>query len=394
MTRLVQEKVSQVVEILDELKIDAWITFVRETSARGDPVLPLIYGNDLTWQSALIITRSGERFAILGSLEQETAHSTGAYPNVIPYNESIRPLLLDTLERINPETIAINYSKDDVLADGLAYGLYQILLDYLQGTPWKEKLVSAETLIRSLRGRKTPEEIDRIRTAISTTENIYTQVFDYAKAGMSERQIAEFMHNKLSELNLAPAWQKGHCPTVNAGSASPVGHVAPGLLTIEPGQIIHFDFGVKQNEYCSDIQRVMYFLASGEISPPEEVQRGFSTIVRSIQAAVAAMKPGMLGVEVDDIARKIVTDAGYPEYKYATGHHLGRLAHDGAGILGPKWERYGDTPNYALETGHVYTVEPGLMAPGYGYIGIEEDVLVTDNGAEFLSQPQVELVLR
>ena len=128
------------------------------------------------------------------------------------------------------------------------------------------------------------------------------------------------------------------------------------------------------------------------MAKPEAVKRGFDVIVQAIQESVHAMKPGCLGKEIDTIARGVVTRAGYPEYKYATGHQLGRLAHDGAGILGPEWERYGNTPNYPLEPGQIYTVEPGLSVPGYGYIGIEEDVLVTENGCKFISTPQIDLV--
>ncbi len=72
---------------------------------------------------------------------------------------------------------------------------------------------------------------------------------------------------------------------------------------------------------------------------------------------------------------------------------MGRVAHDGGALLGPAWERYGETPFMKVEAGHVYTLEPGLAVEGYGYIGLEEDVLVTEEGVEYLGKPQEELIL-
>ncbi len=105
---IVREKVKQASAILKEQGIDLWLTFVRETSANNDPVLPLIYGHDLTWQSALMIQPSGENVAIVGHFESEAARLTGAYPTVIPYHQSIRQPLLDTLDRLATRSIAIN----------------------------------------------------------------------------------------------------------------------------------------------------------------------------------------------------------------------------------------------------------------------------------------------
>jgi len=393
MSTLVQDKVQQAIQILKEQHIDCWLTFVRETIAGGDPVLPLIYDHDLTWQSALIITSSGDTFAIVGKFEAEAARNTGAYTTVIAYNESLRRSLLHTLERLHPAKIAINYSKNDVHADGLSFGMYQLLVDYFIDTPWEQRLVSAEKVISSLRSRKMPAEIARIRAAIETTEKIFDATFQFAHPGMTERQIAAFMHDQLDSFGVSAAWEYENCPTVNTGPDSLIGHISPGDLELQAGHILHIDFGVKQSDFCSDIQRVGYFLRPGEVAAPVPVQMGLQTVVGSIQQAVSAMKPGVLGKTIDAIARKAVTDAGYTEYKYATGHQLGRIVHDGAGILGPEWERYGETPNYPLEAGHVYTVEPGLFLEGYGYIGLEEDVLVTENGAEYLSRPQTELIL-
>ena len=393
MISIIQEKVKQAVNILREKKTDAWLTFVRETTAGGDPILPLIIGQDLTWNSALIITASGASIAIVGRYEAESVLRSKAYTQVIPYDQSIQPDLVRTLAELNPQQIAINYSLHDVHADGLSYGMYQLLSRYLSDTPLLERLTPAEMIIAALRGRKTPLEVSRIQAAVKTTEQIFSNTFAYMHPGMTEIQIADFMHAQLHAFGVGPAWDLAHCPAVNTGPNSPVGHAGPTDLMIEPGHLVHFDFGVKQDEYCSDIQRVIYFTRPGETHPPEPVVRAFNTVYGAIQQVFSAIRPGRRGKEIDAIARQAITSAGYPEYLYATGHQLGRTAHDGAGILGPQWERYGDTPNYTIEPGQVYTIEPGVAVPGYGYLGLEEDILVTNDGAVFLGDPQVNLII-
>jgi Xaa-Pro aminopeptidase len=395
MSTLVQEKVNQAVKILQEKKLDAWLTVVRETSAAGDPILPLIYGDaTLTWESALILTAAGERIAIVGRFEEEAARHTGAYKTVIPYDQSIRPLLLETLQRLQPASIGINTSLSDVYADGLTHGMYQLLLRYLDGSAFADRLVSAEAVTAALRGRKTQVEVNRIREAVALTEQIFEHTFQHVSPGMTEKDVYDFMHLQSNELGVGMAWSPEGCPIVNTGPNSPVGHVAPTDLEIQPGHILHIDFGVRSQGYCSDMQRVAYFHRSGEKHAPEEVQRGFNTLVQAIQEAAAAMKPGVAGKDIDAVARSVVTSAGYPEFKHALGHQMGREAHDGGALMGPAWERYGNSPLQPLEVDQVFTLEPSLTVPGYGEMGIEEDVLVTPTGIEYLSEPQTKLILK
>jgi Xaa-Pro aminopeptidase len=402
MPTIVQEKVAQAVTVLDELNIDCWLTFARETTETGDPILPIILGQPVTWQSTLIITSTkcgGETIAIVGKFEDEAVKSTGAWKKVLPYVQSIRSPLTTTLARLNPRKIAVNYSMDEVKADGLSHGMMLLLKEYLAETPFIERLISAGDVIRALRSRKTNGEIERIRRAIATTDEIFSAVTTMARPGMSERAISDFMHAEVDRraggrsTRLATAWERAMCPIVTTGPKSMVGHGLPSeTLMITPGCVFHIDFGVRQDEYCSDIQRLWYVLNAGETAPPTDVQKAFDTVRRAILNAFDALKPGGECWTIDAIARKTITDAGYPEYQHATGHTVGRAAHDGGGVLGPKWERYGHTPMYRVEAGNVFTLELGIDILNRGYLGLEEMALVTPRGAEWLTQPQAKIM--
>ena len=391
---LIQEKAEQAIEILQEQQADIWLTFVRETSGVRDPALDLLIGpNDLTWPSALILTRTGEKIAIVGNLEKDALARLGVFDQILGYDKSIRELLRETFTRLSPDRIAVNTSRNNVHADGLTHAMHGILRDYLADTPYVDRLISAESLISALRGRKTPTEQARIRRAVQITDEIFKQTFDFIRVGMTETEIGEYMQKLARDHGVGLAWPAENCPAVNSGPNSPIGHNGPTAIKVERGHLLHFDFGVRYKEYCSDIQRVAYVLREGETKAPIEVKRGFLTIRTAIEKAREAMKAGVTGNSIDIISREIVTGAGYPEYPYALGHQLGRVAHDGGALLGPLWEKYSDSPNQKLEVGQVYTIEPGLPVDGYGYLGLEEDVVITENGAEHFTEPQKEIVL-
>ncbi len=391
---LMQEKADQVIQILKEQNIDLWLTFVRETSGVRDPVLDLLIGaGDLTWPSALILTRSGEKIAIVGNLEKEPIARLELFTEIRGYDKSVRDLLREAIIRLKPHQIAVNTSRNNVHADGLTHAMHEFLKEYLADTSYANRLVSAEPIINSLRGRKTLTEQARIRRAVEITDEIFQKTFSFIQVGMTEIQIAGYMHALMKEYGVDFAWPRENNPAVNSGPNSPVGHSGPTNIQVERGHILHFDFGVKVEGYCSDIQRVAYVLRTGEAETPKEVQRGFAVIRAAVEESRAAMKAGVTGNSIDIIARGVVMGAGFPEFNHALGHQLGRVAHDGGALLGPFWDKYGESPAQKLEVGQVFTIEPGLDVPNYGHIGLEEDVLMTKDGAQYFHAPQQEMIL-
>ena len=389
-TTLVQEKSQQALDILKELDLDAWMVWVRETEQMADPTLSLVLGTDLVWQSALIFTRTGQRIAIVGNFDADGLKPLGIFDKIVPYTQDIRESLQNELGSLSPQKIGLNFSRDDVAADGLTYGMFNLLIEYLEGTPYAKTFVSAEPLHLRLRGQKTPEEIRRVRNAITITEQIYDEAKQFVKIGQTESEIAQFFHQRMIAHGVSFAWGSDHNPAVDAGPNKQFGHAGPTNNLTKEGHLLHFDFGVRYQGYCSDIQRMFFFGTPSQI--PDEVLRAFETVRDAIQTVSEFIKPGVKGFEVDQVARCYVQERGYEEYQHALGHQVGQATHDGGTLLGPLWERYGDSPKGVVQPGNVFTLELYVTTENYGQLSLEEDILVTETGCEFLSKPQRELI--
>jgi Xaa-Pro aminopeptidase len=390
---MIKEKIAQAVDILKQKNIDLWMTFIRESSTIPDPAIDIIVGTTCTWQTAYIITAKGETIAIAGSLDVANLKSKGDYKEIIGYVQSVKESLLEVLNRLDPKTIAINYSTNTVISDGLTHGMWLQLISYLEGTPYKERIISSEPIISALRGKKSSTELKRMKLAIKTALNIFDKVTRFIKPGKTEQDVANFILKEVKKLDVEPAWEQDYCPSVFTGPESAGAHTGPTKRKIKGGHILNIDFGVKINGYTSDLQRTWYIRRKNEKTPPKEVIHGFDTIVEAIQLAAKSLRPGVQGCEIDDIARNHITSKGYAEYPHALGHQIGRLAHDGGGLLCPRWERYGTLPYEKVEEGQVYTLEPRLTVEGYGVATIEEMVMVTKDGCKFLSKPQKKIYL-
>ncbi|MEM7112262.1 MAG: M24 family metallopeptidase [Chloroflexota bacterium] len=390
-TQLIAEKLAQATGILNEFDVDVWLTYVRETSMSPDPLLELIFGGDLTWQSAFLLTKTGKSIAIVGTFDSSNLLEMGVYSDVIGYDEGISVPLLAELKRLDPQTIGINYSEGDVAADGLSHGMYRNLVNMLDGTPYQERLVSAEKLNFALRGRKSPTEIARIEQAVKTTEMIFDEVEAFVKPGMTQKEIADFVQSRIDGRGLGYSWPKPFNPIVTCGPHSAIGHAAPGDVVLEKGHLLHMDLGIIEQDYASDLQRMWYVLDDGETEAPPEVQRAFAVVRGAIVVGGQHLRPGTAGWQVDEVAREFIVDNGYPEYMHAFGHMMGRVAHDGATVLGPRWERYKGICELPIEVGNVFTLELHVVVEGRGIMSLEEDVVVTDDDVVYLSTPQTEL---
>lgn len=248
------------------------------------------------------------------------------------------------------------------------------LLEY--GAPGAH-IVSAEAALTDLRIRKDADEIASIRQAVQIAQNALEATLPLVKIGMSERELANELVIQLLRHGSQP--EMPFAPIVCAGPNSANPHASPGERTIQPGDLLLFDWGAAYNGYISDLTRTF---AVGEMDPKlAQIHR----IVQEANAAGrAAGKPGLPCAVVDQAAREVIEKSGYGAYfTHRTGHGIGMEGHEEPYMRGDNLK--------LLEPGMCYTVEPGIYLPGEGGVRIEDNLVITETGAQSLSDLPREL---
>ncbi|MEO0563069.1 MAG: Xaa-Pro peptidase family protein [Chloroflexota bacterium] len=222
----------------------------------------------------------------------------------------------------------------------------------------------------NLRVIKADEEIALMREAIALSEKALLETLRTVRVGMTEREIAGLL---AEQLQAAGSEGNAFAPLVQIGEKSALPHGFVGDRALAEGDILLLDFGGTCGGYPADITRTYVF---GE--PSDEVRAMYQAVYDANIAGRAACAPGVSAVDVDKATRSVIEAAGYGEYFiHRTGHGLGLEIHELPQIAVGSDD--------VLQTGMVFTIEPGIYVPGVGGVRIEDDVVVTADGAESLT---------
>lgn len=415
------KKRAQAQHILTQLNIPAWVIITADNEAENAH-LPLIGAPFGSTNRAYVLTpdRAVAISPIIESAKQEAAGFetiTAAGKNVIP------PLAANLADIVGDKNtpFALNYSTRFPAVDTLGHGTWLQLASelkkaqYFSGDPG-ELFLSADDLIFTVASTKLPFEIERLREAAQITEKVLVEAFGLLKAGLTEKEVAAIVHtvaNKrmAQDKRIGYSWQPEYNPVVLTGeriAGSP--HEAPSDAQLKPGNTVYIDFGLSVDGYCGDLQHFGYVLCQQETEAPVAVQEAYRLLRTSIEAGMAAARPGTLGWQVDKASRDVIVNAGHPTYKHGTGHQLGVGGAHAPGVA--FYSKYEDFSNddpalqqaaaaeppaihlasqLPIKEGYVLTIEPRIQIENGA--SIEVDGLVTEQGFSLFAPIQEDIHL-
>ncbi len=248
---------------------------------------------------------------------------------------------------------------------------------YLKAGAPAAEFPDASAALSLLRLKKDAHEIELMRRAVKIAQEALEAILPQIKVGMTEREAAAELVVQLFKRGSDP--ELPFAPIVSAGPNSANPHASPTDRKLQPGDLLVVDWGASYGGYISDLTRAF---AIDDVD--DECKKIHALTLQANAAGRAAGKPGVPCAEVDRAARDVIEQAGYGKYfTHRTGHGIGMEAHEEPYMRGDNLQ--------ALEPGMVYTVEPGIYLPGRNGVRIEDNVVVTEDGAEVLSDMPREL---
>jgi len=232
------------------------------------------------------------------------------------------------------------------------------------------RLIPAPPILAQMRRLKNDDELAAMSRAIRVAEDAFKATLLTIRPGQTELEMAARLEYEMKRRGASgPAFNTICAEGPNA--AKP--HAVPGNRKTRKGSAILFDWGARVGGYNSDLTRMVFV---GSIPP--KIGEIYRIALEAQQAAIAAIRPGRKMCDVDGVARKIITDAGYgKQFTHGLGHGLGLEVHEAPSL---SWRSKEE-----LVPGMVVTVEPGIYLPGIGGVRIEDDVLVTSRGHRVLT---------
>jgi Xaa-Pro aminopeptidase len=249
--------------------------------------------------------------------------------------------------------------------------------------PKDAELVATERVVERARVRKDPYEIATLREAARRLSLVASAVPEDVRRGAAERDVALAIDRRVRQAGFdRPAFET----IVASGPHAALPHARPGERTITEGDLVVLDFGGVYDSYCVDLTRTISIGPAGQ-----RARQVYAAVREARDRAIDAVAPGRSRFEIDAAARETLGRHGLAEaFGHGTGHGLGLEVHEDPRISRRRPDV--DTDDEHVESGMIFTIEPGAYLPGWGGVRIEDDVLVTENGVEVLTDVTTELI--
>lgn len=384
---------------LKNANLDAWLVICRENN--NDPIADHIGGENAGGTAVFIFYNDTDGFhskVFSPSGEATALDDLDIHDEVVSVDRgtSAVKMAVEFIKTKDFTAIAVNSSDSNSVADGLSYTQRKNLEDALG--EYANRLVPSTDVVYEWLSIKLPAEVDILRKAAQLTADWQIEAYKQIVPGKStDADIAKFLKQKMTEYGVKDGWAPDQNPNVNSGEDR--GHSHATDKVIMPGDVIQIDFGIKvYDRWVSDIQRFAYVLKDDETETPKDILHYWESGKAGNRAALAAMKPGVKGVDVDRAQRVLMETAGSDYVMWSTGHPVGYVAHDVGPNLGgsqashvraasEKLIKEGMT--FAFDGFHAWKLENG----GVKTISVEEMAVVKKEGAEYLIAPQEDLIL-